>query len=131
MHVRFVLHVPVAAFKYVSGYYRKQNNTTKIMPFLWPFFFQVAFTPFGFVRIFFIFLAGVRENFDYTREAIPDGRGASSSGKRILVYKRREFKKRQRGALAMTTATARKTSLKNKHPSNCDYLPLSHLVRIL
>ena len=43
--------------------------------------------------MFFIFLAGVRENFDYTRETIPDGRGASSSGKQILVYESRQFKK--------------------------------------
>ena len=34
-------------------------------------------------------------------------------------------------ALAMTTATARKTSLGNKHLPNCDYLRLSHLVGVL
>ena len=31
----------------------------------------------------------------------------------------------------MTTATARKTSLGNKHRPNCDYLRLSHLARVL
>ena len=31
----------------------------------------------------------------------------------------------------MTTATAWKTSLGNKHLPNCDYLRLPHLVRVL
>ena len=34
-------------------------------------------------------------------------------------------------ALAMTTATTRKTAVESKHLHNCDYLGLSHLVRIL
>ena len=37
----------------------------------------------------------------------------------------------KKGALAMTTATARKTAPENKYLRNCDYLRLSHLVRIL
>ena len=37
-------------------------------------------------------------------------------------------KELNKGALAMTTATARKTALENKHLRNCDYLRLSYLV---